>query len=269
MRLLGVGVEEFLTRTDRVNLHVHPNTHAPDPDAASNLTPVLRGRRVILLGRQVAGAFQLPTDQWMDWQLCPGGFVGASLPHPSARSSWWNDPTNTREAREFLQSLFRPCIHVEGPDGSGKSTLVKALSKKMGFPLVKTDDPPASWKECLVRIQKRLSSGLVCDRSSGLVSELVYGPVLRSKTITPETDLWQVVRSIRYAIAFVYCRPPTLLPKVRSEENPIHVSAVQQNLEALRQKYDQVMFQLDRLGARVVKYDYTRHSIEGVIQCVA
>lgn len=167
---------------------------------------------------------------------------------------------------------IQPCIHIEGPDGSGKTTLVKWMADRLGFPMIPTDDPPKSWEECLARIERRVHPGLVCDRSSGLISELVYGPVLRGGTIVPEDVMWKVVETlIREApITFVYCRPPeeALNPSFRPEEDPRHVEGVKSRQSQLVARYDEVMAQVSRMGGRVIRYDRTRQTPEEVVACV-
>ena len=63
------------------------------------------GRRVILLGKNVARAFGHNKTPLMTWTTDSRGFEVAVVPHPSGVSRWWNDPTNTERARAFLQSL--------------------------------------------------------------------------------------------------------------------------------------------------------------------
>jgi hypothetical protein len=270
-QLVGVPPDEFVAGVDRVNLHPIPRTDGVvgDPDGARNLLPIIRGRRVVALGNRVQQALGTP-DGHFRWALTPGGFVGATVPHPSDLARWWNDPVNVQEARGFLGSLTRPCIHVEGVDGSGKSTLASTLADLTRFSLVPTDDPPKTWDECLLRVHRRLAPGTVCDRSSGLISELVYGPVLRGGTITDEAEMWQVVRAVAHAVVFVYCRPPTheVKPTFRPGEDPGHVLGVKSKLVELLGKYDEVMARVSAAGARVIRYDWTRQKPEELLSCV-
>ena len=266
--LAGLGPEEFKGRFARTNLRPLANLGRSDRELAENLLPLLRGKRVLALGRSVAGAIGVK-GPWFEWSLCKG-FVGAAMPHPSGLSRWWNYPDNRRTAGEFMRRSTRPCVHVEGPDGSGKSTLVPELAGIMGLDVVPTDDPPRSWDECLRRIERRVSPSLVCDRSSGLVSELVYGPVLRGGTIVDEEVVWSVVRSVVHAVVFVYCRPPddAIRPTFRDGEDPGHAKGVLEKSDPLRRRYDEVMSRLSGMGARVVRYDRTRQTVEEVARCV-
>lgn len=268
--MLGVGPDEYLRRIDRVNLHPSERLPGDDRAAGANLLPILRGRRVVVLGRRVAEALDV-TDDWFRWRVAPGGFVAACSPHPSGLSRWWNDAGNVLAAGAFWSRVLRPTVYVEGPDGSGKSTLVGVISadRGPGPSTVETEGPPATWVECLRRIDARVAPGLLCDRSSGLVSELVYGPVLRGGVLAPggEDELWRLVGSVKHAVVFVHCRPDRLEPRARPGEDPEHLRAVGANLGRIRDRYDEVMLRVASMGARVVRYDRSPRSLEEVLAC--
>ena len=250
--LVGCTFAEYEEKFDRINLHgsssFPPST---DREAAEALVPILRGRRVILLGGRTNQAFG---GSLFRWSLVDGKVV-AGVPHPSGLSRWWNNPGNRAKAKKFLAPTLKQCIHVEGPDGSGKSTLTTFLSRSMGLKRIPTDDPPSCREECMSRILRRIVPGVVCDRSSGLVSELVYGPVLRGNTVEDESVLWGIISAVSHAVTFVYCRPKTMLPRTRPGESADHTKAVEKNLEALVSRYDEVMAKVASLGAKVVRYD--------------
>lgn len=266
----GLAADEFRLRFDRVNLYPFPGerTREEQQGARENLLPILRGRRVIILGQHVQKSLGVWGEK-MAW-IRGDGFVYASVPHPSGLSRWWNDPDNLDMFRRFMKRSLRPCIHVEGVDGSGKTTLAEQLAKDLDLHLVPTDDPPRSWDECLKRIQRRVGTGVVCDRSSGLISELVYGPVLRGGTITDEADLWAAVRSVLHAVTFVYCRPPLayVQPTFRPEEDPVHVEGVKKRGYDLLVRYDRVMEEVSRIGGRVIRHDWTNPTLGGIKRCV-
>jgi hypothetical protein len=166
----------------------------------------------------------------------------------------------------------KPTIHVEGTDGSGKSTLVPILAKGLSCEVVPSEGPAKSWDDCLIRVGKRLRPGIVCDRSSGLVSELVYGPVLRGGCITQEDRMWDVVKIlIVHGVKFVYCRPPAtrIKPEFFDDEAPEVVAGVKAKEAELLARYDDVMVTIEQIGGTIVRYDWTIDTVEDLIQCVA
>ena len=162
------------------------------------------------------------------------------------------------------------CIHVEGPDGSGKSTLVPILAARLGARVIGTSDPPTSRSECYDRIKERIVPGVVCDRSSGLVSELVYGPTLRGRTLIEESELWSIISSLVHAVRFIYCRPPDgrFIVKHRDGEAKEHTDAVTEKHLQLVSRYDEVIEEIRRLGGTVIKYDWTSTNVEEIALCV-
>lgn len=264
--LCGLPPDGFRRGFLRVNLHPSPGVPVgADARTAKNLKGLLRGRRVVFLGRRVSRSFGGPTE-WFEWELT-GRFVSAAVPHPSGLSRWWNDPGNKDRARRFLSGVGRPCVHVEGPDGAGKSILAEKLSEKTGLRMVPTQDPPRDWDECRRRIDERIVPGVVCDRSSGLLSELVYGPVIRGKTCVDEGILWDAVRAVSRTVKFVYCRPRRFSPTWREGEDPAHVRAVRGRHAALVDRYDLVMSEVRRIGSSVLYYDWQRDDVEEVARC--
>lgn len=63
-----------------------------------------RFSHVVLLGRRVAGAFDLRGAGWFSWRDAHGTRV-AVAPHPSRVSTWWNDANNVALARSFWREL--------------------------------------------------------------------------------------------------------------------------------------------------------------------
>lgn len=276
--LLGMSGDEYRRSVDRVNVSPTGWSESDSTKLRENLLPLLAGRRVVMLGRGVEGVLGGGgTSPWMEWRLT-GGFVGSVLPHPSRLSRWWNDPRNVQFADGFMRRSVLPCVHVEGVDGSGKTTLVHELRRSVDarissmerMRVVETDGPPTSWSECLARVSRRILPGVVCDRSSGLVSELVYGPVLRGGTLEDEGEVWSVVASVVGAVSFVYCRPPRRLLShaPRDGEDRRHVEAVDGNLSALCDRYDEVMSRIVQMGGTVVEYDRTSSTPERVARCL-
>lgn len=136
--MMGVAPKEYMRAFDRINLcpfarasGIPVNEWKP---AASNLgASLLRGRRVILLGVNVAQCFGLviaPKHDYLKWWDYPGtsvpgyGLIGwnagsrrppfshAILPHPSGRNRWYNEPENKEAASLFLKAEWERTKNV-------------------------------------------------------------------------------------------------------------------------------------------------------------
>ena len=79
---------------------------ATEQAQAAALRPSLAGRKVVLLGREVAAAFRLAKGTHYEWfqvvELEPG--IEASV-FPGGVATWWNDAEIAERARLFAQRL--------------------------------------------------------------------------------------------------------------------------------------------------------------------
>ncbi len=112
--LAGISQEEYVERTERMNLLPHyPGENgkgdAFDPEEAARralaLMGEIKGRRVLFLGRSVAQAFgfgkkDLPILTWLKSPSLDADV--AVMPHPSGIVHWWNDEDNREAASQFL-----------------------------------------------------------------------------------------------------------------------------------------------------------------------
>lgn len=76
--------------------------------SADSMLPKLYGRRVLFLGRGVAGAFGFGKGPWLAWRWHQhpargGAFLWAAMPHPSGMDHFYNDPGNRAIAGSFLR----------------------------------------------------------------------------------------------------------------------------------------------------------------------
>src|SRR5690606_4664522 len=102
-------------------------------------------------------------------------------------------------------------VILEGPDGSGKSTLGTYLASQTERPLLHSPGVTQGELEMKAWVLRMLTSplrdNLILDRFP-LVSELVYGPVLRNEVLIPKFHplyaAWH-----RIPTTLIYCRPPT------------------------------------------------------------
>lgn len=113
-QLCGMTLLQYVRAFETVNLiDVWPGP-APKGDlfppaeakaSAERKAASWSGRRVILLGKNVARAFGHHKTPPMTWADDPRGFRVAVMPHPSGVNLFWNAPANREAARVFLTQL--------------------------------------------------------------------------------------------------------------------------------------------------------------------
>lgn len=109
-----VTEDDYLGAFDRVNLVVGADWSASrGRSAAEEIRPELVGRRVVLLGASVRGAFGLAGPpvgrvdaRWVGGDRTAGRIEFYLIPHPSGRNPWYNDTANRRAAGEVLGWLY-------------------------------------------------------------------------------------------------------------------------------------------------------------------
>lgn len=157
-----------------------------------------------------------------------------------------------------------PLVILEGPDGSGKSSLAGRLLKGTGYPtlLVKRSGPPGDNEtlEFQARwIKEQAESGLniMADRHP-LISEAIYKPTVRKEGNAP----WNVfdVRDVleRYDfkhLLLIYCRPDFERMK-KSSRVEQQMPGVLSNFRALVEEYDRWMQILQDGHVPIVTYDF-------------
>jgi hypothetical protein len=168
-------------------------------------------------------------------------------------------------------------IIVEGPDGSGKTTLINHLVEATGLPVaprVVSKDAEAmvdlkKWTEDNVHqgFQK-----VIYDRHR-LISEPIYGPIIRSQPEPGFDDVewlheafYRLYRGVKPII--IYCLPPRSVvwenvmasdDNRRFHGNPTAVSQIYSGY-LTKATLDGVQYGLSFI------YDYTDKSIAGVLQ---
>lgn len=124
--LAGLTPKEYLELFQRTNLlHSFPGRWKRDDKwpardaqiAAAAMKPLLGGRSVILIGRNVADAFGYPAQHldFHEWFSDPRwGFEVAVVPHTSGRNHWYRKPGNEDAARAFWEEVVAR-FSVQGP----------------------------------------------------------------------------------------------------------------------------------------------------------
>lgn len=151
---------------------------------------------------------------------------------------------------------------VEGPDGSGKSTLIEKLELVYGCQAFHGGGPPKTVTELVHRIEDSPTKSFILDRWAA-ISEQVYGTLGTRKQLLPNSVLTDAIKVHNPLI--IYCRPPfeTLvenkkyLNRKKAHKDIEHCKDVDDNFVVIVHKYDKLMSDLRDQGRLVLTYDYT------------
>lgn len=165
-------------------------------------------------------------------------------------------------------------IIVEGPDGSGKTSLVRSLQGMTGFPLT-TKAVSSEMKanvDLPIYIEAQLAQGFgkrLYDRFA-LISGPIYGPICGMRppndifTDEVQSFIWQGRLYNRVKPLIIYCLPPPDVVRINVEdpatENSVAAPVWEQAYWSYRMKIDQdTNFYPDR----IYRYDYTQDDPHG------
>lgn len=131
-------------------------------------------------------------------------------------------------------------IIVEGPDGSGKTTLARQISQRLGWPLIESPGRvPADALDRLARYEAELDDAPVVSDRSRLVSELVYGLVLRQRRYALDDLPRKLGALVRSRAILILCDPGSLWT-VEGAQTKEQMGGVTENLHSLIIAYRQL-----------------------------
>lgn len=99
-------------------------------------------------------------------------------------------------------------IILEGPDGSGKTTLANTLSKQTGYFVLhrsqpKTEEDKARMMDEYMQVIK---AGKNCIMDRSWYSEMVYGPVMRDASVINYPQMYALEKQLaRVGGLVIYC----------------------------------------------------------------
>lgn len=154
-------------------------------------------------------------------------------------------------------------IIIEGPDSSGKSTLLNKLCQQFNYkPAPKLYAGPPTKLEHLTltcELLTTLEGNYIFDRFP-TISELVYGPIIRNKNLwDQDINSWCRYNDLVINHIIIYCRPPrdVLLNmeghQLKDYDTKEHIQAIQKKQREIINAYDEVI----SCYGNVIPYDYT------------
>jgi hypothetical protein len=174
-------------------------------------------------------------------------------------------------------------IIVEGPDGSGKTTLIKKLEKDLYLPIherfCNSDGSPTrndpTWTQ-VTGERSELFYHAYTDTSTldsqpisiydrhAMISEYVYGPMVRG-VLPPQFDspqASQMIKAIAKRSLLVLCKPPLdrLISSVRAQPQ---MDGVHDRTESIKAAYDALYVYWP--GAKIT-YDFTADQYDNIIR---
>lgn len=161
-------------------------------------------------------------------------------------------------------------IVIEGVDGSGKSTLFNELKSSLYDTWAISRNGRVRIEDDLVGLLEWLWAApsfqpILMDRHP-LISEKVYGPILRNRDLTLNLTEDLKSRSYRRIHTIIYCCPPFKT----IEENIMklrQMKGINENLKQLVFAYEteMVRFRYDN-NMNVILYDYTKMDLNELLE---
>lgn len=151
---------------------------------------------------------------------------------------------------------------IEGPDGSGKSTLIKKLRESLPqyAAFISTTSRPSDLGDILGYMDwttyPRRDLIIFCDRYP-LISEMIYGPILRGTSLIKGT-VKDFEKYLRFQSAYIInCRPPSKQIKKNIKKNDQRGGVVE-CIDGIIKRYDDLMADIsDETGIPILHHDYT------------
>lgn len=103
-------------------------------------------------------------------------------------------------------------IILEGPDGSGKTTLANKIKDQTGYTLLHRSHKTDTEATCLFdEYAQVIKSGKNCIMDRGWYSEMVYGPVMRGNSIITYPQMYELERMLaKNGALIIHCTAPEM-----------------------------------------------------------
>jgi len=155
---------------------------------------------------------------------------------------------------------MRPII-VEGPDGSGKSTLVAKLSRDLNLPIHHPGGPPINRDEFTHRLNfySQNRDKFIFDRAPH-ISELIYPKAVGRLGVVGNSMLYHLLESLNPVI--IYCRRKSMRDmwesidhSKKAHKTPQHMAEVLSQFKNIVDGYDALLLKAPPVKT-IISYDW-------------
>ena len=165
-----------------------------------------------------------------------------------------------------MRNTLDKTIIIEGPDGAGKTYLGTFLKKELKRELHHTGGPSEAINIKLQALMVMNSKTIIFDRCP-VISELIYGEVLRGKSLISKKEANNYFTWIKLKTIIIFCRPPIeTITGVNWLEKPHksakHIEQVTDKILKIIYAYDEIIKKLRQKNLIVINFDRTIQSIE-------
>lgn len=148
-------------------------------------------------------------------------------------------------------------IIIEGPDGSGKTTLAEKLHKQTKYPIVHMSQPKTDEEKKLMLGEYlqtvRNGKNMIFDRC--WYSEMVYGPIMRGSSAISYPDMYMLEEQLAKAGAIiVYATGPKAALWQRCQKRGEDYVTARSDFNAICENFDKIMSIPHHIP--VVRYEY-------------
>lgn len=148
-------------------------------------------------------------------------------------------------------------IIIEGPDGSGKTTLAEKLHKQTKYPIVHMSQPNSEEEKKLMLGEYlqtvRNGKNMIFDRC--WYSEMVYGPIMRGGSAISYPDMYMLEEQLAKAGAIIiYATGPKAALWQRCQKRGEDYITARSDFNAICENFDKIMSIPHHIP--VVRYEY-------------
>lgn len=148
-------------------------------------------------------------------------------------------------------------IIIEGPDGSGKTTLAEKLHKQTKYPIVHMGQPKTDEEKKLMLGEYlqtvRNGKNMIFDRC--WYSEMVYGPIMRGSSAISYPDMYMLEEQLAKAGAIIiYATGPKATLWQRCQKRGEDYVTARSDFNAICENFDKIMSIPHHIP--VVRYEY-------------